>query len=237
MEYFSRKSHEDKERDPKIPPALSQRIDGRGGWDGHLFVSSDGGKTWPEKRMITSRNGETSIFIHPDGRSLTAIIRSSPGRIGSYWNHQEQKWVNPFGIDVSIDPEKLWKRLYLVDSLDMGNSWRNLRKIHTIGYDAGFGDVPGNMVRIPDGRLVLFYAHRYVPKEGVWALVSDDRGNTWGSRHFVVRYGEKEDEVGSYSSSVVMDDGTIVTANANFQQQAQVIRWRPFPAGKQGNPK
>jgi hypothetical protein len=59
---------------------------GRGGWDGHLYVSSGGGKTWPEKRMITSRNGETSIFIHPDGKSLTAIIRSWPElRTGCYF--------------------------------------------------------------------------------------------------------------------------------------------------------
>ena len=105
------------------------------------------------------------------------------------------------------------KRTFIAESKD-GRDWGNFRQLTTI-----FGDTPGELIQLPDGRVVFLYCHRYAPHHGLYARISHDEGRTWrpemvGLRN--IHYG--------YSSSTVLNNGTIVSMIGG--ETIQAVRWR-----------
>ena len=97
--------------------------------------------------------------------------------------------------------------------------------------DQGNWALPGELVQLSDGRIVLLHTNRYPYPEGnLRARVSSDEGATWSDEYYVVTDGA------GYSGSVVLDDDTIVTVAGNTQllptgQEAEpwgmhTVRWR-----------
>ena len=109
------------------------------------------------------------------------------------------------------------KRTFIAESKD-GRDWGNFRQLTTL-----FGDTPGELIQLPDGRVVLLYIHRYSPQDGVYARVSHDEGRTWGAELLALRNVHS-----GYSSSTVLKDGTIVSMIGG--ETIQAVRWR-LPAG------
>ena len=109
------------------------------------------------------------------------------------------------------------KRTFLAESED-GLEWSHLRQMTTL-----VGDTPGELIQVPDGRVVFLYCHRYGPHDGVYARVSRDEGRTWGAELLAVRHLRN----GGYPSSTVMKDGTIVSMLGFSESgKVQVVRWR-----------
>ena len=177
---------------------------------------------------MVARSAECQLLRLASGRWLTTIRTvNQPGdRMGP-----DGKVVNIFGLDklptynkttgLPWTGDQQWylmhKRTFLAESED-GRDWGNFRQMTTI-----FGDTPGELIQLPDGRVVFLYCHRYAPQHGLYARISHDEGRTWQPELVGLRnldYG--------YSSSTVLKNGTIVSMMGGATLQA--VRWR-LPAG------
>ena len=187
-------------------------------YDG-VFRSKDGGKTWGDVVTVMSGSAECQFLQLASGKWLTTI--RSVNRPGDRLS-PEGRLVNIFGLDKLATYEKkstqwpqgyvMHKRTFIAHS-QHGRSWTNLRQLTTI-----VGDTPGELIQLPDGRVVFIYCHRYKPQDGVYARVSHDEGRTWQPELLALRIG------GGYPSSTVLKDGTIVSMVSH--ETVQVIRWR-----------
>ena len=129
---------------------------------------------------------------------------------------------------------RLFKQVFLGDSLDGGRTWQNLRPL----FDADgrpvleFGERHGHLQQLPDGRVILVHDRIY-PYERVsmMAQVGDDGGTVWRHEryHLTPWFG--------YASSLALEDGTVLTATTvtplgadglptEPRCRARVIRWR-----------
>ena len=134
---------------------------------------------------------------------------------------------------------RLFRHVVLGQSPDGGITWERLRPV----LDAGgtplmaHGECNGELLQVPDGRLVLVHQTRYAEgperargyyrgRSQLCARVSEDGGETWLPPRYRLLFGF------GYSSSLALDDGTIVTASGaslgdnGDPRRAAVIRWR-----------
>lgn len=93
----------------------------------------------------------------------------------------------------------MWSELFASD--DGGETWSFLSRINDFG-------APGNLVPMPDGRIVAVYGYRLMPS-GVRACVSEDGGKTWGPE-IIVRDDGGSWDLG-YPNSWLVDGNTIGT--------------------------
>ena len=92
--------------------------------------------------------------------------------------------------------------------------------------DMKHGLCPSDLVQLPDGRVVWIYTHRYGDYGGVMARVSTDDGKTWSAERYRVR-NLRQKAHGTYPTSAVLDDGTILTVcSKNHDNRALAIRWK-----------
>ena len=187
---------------------------------GVIYRSRDGGRTWSDRTAMLNSACEQRLLELPSGKLLAAIRCQlmGAGFLGSLWDDDTQAWVDPHGLRVPEDGGQ--KHLWLADSSDQGRTWHNLRMI-TVQPDC-----PGQLLRLPDGRVILIYCRRYAPDTGVGVMVSTDEGNTWEDQQIVLKLNRDQDN-GTYASSCLLADGTIVTmAGKNHGNRLQSIRWR-----------
>ena len=93
----------------------------------------------------------------------------------------------------------MWSELFHSD--DGGDTWAFLSRVNDYG-------APGNLVTMPDGRLVAIYGYRLMPS-GIRASVSEDDGKTWGSE-IIVRDDGGSWDLG-YPNSWLVDGNTVGT--------------------------
>ena len=93
----------------------------------------------------------------------------------------------------------MWSEVFHSD--DGGETWGFLSRINDFG-------APGNLVLLPDGRIVAVYGYRLMPS-GIRATVSEDGGKTWGPE-IVVRDDGGSWDLG-YPNSWLVDEKTIGT--------------------------
>ncbi|MBE7067714.1 MAG: exo-alpha-sialidase [Clostridiales bacterium] len=72
-----------------------------------------------------------------------------------------------------------------------------------------FEGAPPHILKLKNGKLVLTYSRRIMPKK-ICARVSEDNGYTWGEEYSLIDLSEYLDM--GYPSSVELDDGKILTA-------------------------
>ena len=94
-----------------------------------------------------------------------------------------------------------YRGLDLYVSNDDAQTWNRRQKLTEAAQH------PGHLARLADGRLLLTYGNRAVPK-GVDVRLSDDQGQTWGKAFRVVAFADD----GGYPSSVQLPDGRVLTA-------------------------
>jgi len=193
-----------------------------------LFRSKDGGRTWGDVTLLVSNSAECQLLQLASGLWLTTIrTTGQPGDL--FAPGKKLKVINTFGLDRLPTYDKVsrsdgWpgqqgamtKRTFIAESKD-GRDWGNFRQLTTI-----FGDTPGELFQLPDGRVVFLYCHRY-GQSGNYGRVSHDEGRTW--QPFLLALRNMAD---GYSSSTVLKDGTIVSMLAG--ETHQVVRWR-LPEG------
>jgi len=188
-------------------------------YDG-LFRSRDGGKTWGDVSLNIPSSAECQLLRLASGRWLSTIRTS--GRPGDTIG-PDGKPMNLLGIQKLATYDKtathfnapfsvMFKRTFLAES-DHGREWGNVRQLTSI-----IGDTPGELIQLPDGRVVFLYCRRYKPRDGVYARISHDQGRTWQPELLALR------TAGGYSSSVVQEDGTIVSMLC--WETIQAVRWQ-----------
>jgi len=115
------------------------------------------------------------------------------------------------------------QNLDLYESTDAGATW------HALGPVTGAGELPGHLLELADGRILLCYGIRHHGFYGVGARVSDDGGRRWYTPMALVDLDDAHD--GGYPSSVQSPDGSIVTAYyargvaAHRRYHMGVVRW------------
>jgi BNR repeat-like domain len=95
------------------------------------------------------------------------------------------------------------------------------------------GQMPGNLLRLSDGRILLAYGNRNWNNCGVDARVSQDEGNTWGEPFRIANVPMRDS---GYPSSIQLPGGDIVTVyytkvSEDFHYEMRVARWTPPKIG------
>jgi hypothetical protein len=242
-------------RDGAVICPLDRWNDGPGGemlcFVQHVLRSRDGGRSWeiaeitesdlaflgasPEDRCPGVGGTfpgccETQILELADGK-LLAAFRYQPG-LQPWHKDMVKEWG---GRPQPSSSGSYFKHVFLGDSLDGGRTWQNLRPLRDAEGNPllEHGECHGQLVQVPDGRVVLVHDRRY-PRQlsGTRARVSLDGGQTWEREVY-----ELLGPAMGYPSSVVLEDGTIVTISGTSPidseeglaigpWQAQVLRWR-----------
>ena len=225
----------------------------------YVFRSTDGGLTWAgggdselwrtlnEARLVPRSVGpdsrwpgeggtfpgclETHLLELADGKLLAAFRYS--GYSPPWHKEKAEGWggrPQPDGIG------RYFKNVFLGDSLDGGRTWQSLRPLLDAQGQAllEVGECHGQLVQVPDGRVVLVHDFRYPYLEmQVLAHISEDGGQTWLPEKYRLSFGY------GYPSSTVLDDGTIITvtgcprmsASGHMEDpdayEACIILWRP----------
>jgi Neuraminidase (sialidase) len=95
-------------------------------------------------------------------------------------------------------------QMAIARSTDGGKNWKMEQIKSVVG-------APGHLLEMPNGVVVLVYGYRENPT-GTRARYSTDGGKTWG-REVVLCVSAASPEIDlGYPSSVLLDDGTILTA-------------------------
>ncbi len=207
----------------------------------HVFRSSDGGRTWGERSMISFYGAETHLIQLPSGKVLACIrkqrwhrLPGDPATVGEMKRHHGFRPQFP-NEDSGPDQENgsnRFKNIFVTESDDEGRTWVNERRF------TDFLQCPGDFVLLPDGRLVLTFLHRFpddVAHTGIRALISDDLGKTWHDETYIISqgHGEDIDSGSSYPGNIAMLDGTLITVCANWHSgrtRLEAVHWRPPPA-------
>ena len=168
----------------------------------YLFRSYDGGRTWKERIDVPSWQRpeqffcEAHVLRRPDGRLLSAS--RYPGTVPRKDGPPPYKPV-PRGDEVD-------NHIRLRESLDGGRTWsEDWDVLH-------YSCVHPYMLNLPDGRILMTYSAYHLPF-GVFAVISDDEGRTFDTEH-PIQLAVSRDVFTGWASSVILDDGTIVTVHA-----------------------
>ena len=121
----------------------------------------------------------------------------------------------------------------LGSSPDGGSTWQNFRPVADANGQTLLvsGESNGELVQMPDGRVVLIHQRRYPrSQEQLIARVSVDGAKSWLPDEYRLSFGF------GYSDSLALDDGTIITVAGKTpcdasskpiaSPGAEVIRWR-----------
>jgi Neuraminidase (sialidase) len=197
--------------------------------------SSDGGKTWSQRKNFPARESGWSehipfgdIFVS-EGGSLRAstyqgkfVDETKSTKTGSWRSWQFR----------SDDDGKTWYAVKIIGPRHNetslfhagGKRWLAAARIDAVELFASDDDgltwngpqrvtkrneINAHLTRLQDGRLLLSYGNRVKSRYGVLAKLSSDEGKTWSSP---VRLARTLQSDCGYPSSVQRNDGKIVTA-------------------------
>ena len=156
-----------------------------------LFLSEDDGETWHFYSEICSDPAGRIAYSYPQ------IVVPSSGR----WLCFVGAWYSAGGARVR------WTSVCASD--DEGLNWSLPRRIHA-------WSVSPFPILLRDGRIVLVYMRRSPNPTGLYAIVSQDSGETWSDpaclRDETITSGPRGEIDGGYPLAVEMDDGRILTA-------------------------
>ena len=219
----------------------------------YMLRSADGGRTWtngPAKELWTplidakltvapvgpdSRSPgpggtfpgcyEVGIAEHSDGRVLAALRFS-----GAPWPWHT-KYVEPWGGAEADGIGRIFRQVMFSTSDDGGATWELMRPFADADGKPVIiqQETNGQLVPLPNGRLVLVHQRRFGSHQLI-ARVSEDDGKTWSHDEYRISAGF------GYSGNIALNDGTIVTVTGQTlasesmegpgNNRAQVIRWR-----------
>lgn len=208
--------------------------DGFNTYTGRLLVlSSDGGKTWGERRSLPAFSPHGPVVL-PSGELFYISSRTvKPRRLIQLWQNSpeaetwtrwavvaESEWepstdqrVPVFGEPhLAALPNGTWLASLRVNSdgyvrqcrsTDGGRTWTKPKRLGVRGF-------PQHVLPLRDGRLLMTYGYRYQPY-GVRAVLSRDNGVTWDlADEIILRMGAPSWDLG-YPVSLELDDGLVLT--------------------------
>jgi hypothetical protein len=98
----------------------------------------------------------------------------------------------------------------------------------------GKNEHPGDLLLLPDGRLILAYGNRN-PPFGVRAMISSDGGKTWDKENTIILAWDAPNRDCGYPASVLLNDGSVLTIYYQVNDlethpqsaQARAVTWKP----------
>jgi len=206
----------------------------------YVVFSRDGGRTWPEKAMITMYGAETHLLQLPSGKLLAAIRKQRGHRLpGDPVSPMEMKLQYGYRPQFpSEESESQYrertsriKNMFLSESYDQGYTWVNERQV------SSFLQCSGDLTLTTDGVLLMAFHHRYaddIGGDGVRMMISYDEGKTWENDSYIIGQGTVQfDTAVCYPSSIAMADGALITVCANHVggevARLEAVHWRPLP--------
>jgi hypothetical protein len=114
------------------------------------------------------------------------------------------------------------RRLHQIVSEDDGASWTAPAPLAVTGY-------PGQLLLLPDGRILMTYGWRY-PDYGVRAVLSDDEGSSWDVERTIRIRGALPNRNVGYPATVITRDAELLTVyygeDADAVTCIMTTRWR-----------
>lgn len=176
-----------------------------------MLISRDSGVTWQVHGEITQFGNETALLPLGGGKWLAAA--RTPGSTR-----------DAVAIPITPDaPETAMKRMIVMHrSSDDGKSWQY------VGPLTATGQIPGHLMMLDDGGILLSYGNRCPNNLGIDVRVSRDGGLSWG---IPIRLADMGPGDGGYPSTIRRPDGHMVTAFYNkvsgaYHREMSVTRWR-----------
>jgi len=195
-----------------------------GGADYCVHRSTDGGQTWAEQaRGVHSWAGEGGLALTASGRLLEAHRHQRPTMPDDPPDLEQRM--------VSITAGWPYKHVFVVESDDLGRTWKGVRQLTTV-----FGQTHGSPVALADGTVIVIHDTRYGPGHpGSRAMVSRDEGRTWEDEVYYLDY---TTFTGSYAASVALEGDVVLSVVGSSQAgndweavkdntDFYAIRWEP----------
>ena len=180
----------------------------------YVHRSTDGGRTWggptgpyAEPTFVDTHwvgpNTGPGFMVAASGEQM--IARMASGRLLAVIRYHGG--VVPQWPMIGEDQRTTYKNVFLADSEDLGETWKNLRPLTNVHFQShGFG------VGLSDGSVVVTHDHRYPPgTPGNRAMISHDEGRTWEDEVYYVSFATVPEGQAGFSESVVLEDDTILT--------------------------
>ena len=180
----------------------------------YVHRSTDGGRTWggptgpyAEPAFVDTHwvgpNTGPGFMVAASGEQM--IARMASGNLLAVIRYHGS--VVPQWPLISPGQTPFYKTVFLADSEDQGETWKNLRPLTNVhGQCHGFG------VSLSDGSVVVTHDHRYPPgTPGNKAMISHDEGRTWEDEVYYVSFATVPEGQAGFSESVVLEDDTILT--------------------------
>lgn len=199
-----------------------------------LYESTDDGRTWSRIGCLGAHTCESDLVALPSGR-LLACTRYQRKKLPS----DPEAFATPYYFASDHDSADCWecqqygptgvgghsvyKQSAVLETDDGGKTWTAPRIV------TGWHRQTGCIVRLSDGALALPFCHRAGTDtgKGQRVILSYDDGRSWSKAVYQIN------DFGEYASSVVLDDGTIVTAHDSTGREdhgrLHVLKWTPPP--------
>ena len=229
------------------------------GSSGKAALSRDGGRTWNSIGALPVNGGKVTALAVRNGSFIASVATQTSTLFfsfnGAEWKSRRSVKDDPAPrgiqltsgrlLDIVTLPlirakKKLGSCTALIQSLDNGKTWSDPRPI------TRFGQLPGNLAELPDGRLILSYVEQSDPY-GARAILSDDGGESWGDQVFILgasRYSPANKprpqicEPTTGVSTLALPDGTLLSAfdrgattrkkdEIGGQPAINILRWKP----------
>lgn len=198
----------------------------------------DGGISIPYGDILTGGDGKLRLAAYSAGKAMVGLDK----QLGdlSYIFHSDddgRTWTRPIPLDTQRNRNETallhlgngeWLAAARSSDLGLYRSQDEARTWRFIAPATSARELPGHLLRLNDGRILLSYGDRTEHK-GIEVRLSGDKGQSWGQPLRLCDF--KGD--GGYPSSVQLPTGEIVTAfyAQATQQHARyhmgVVRWNP----------
>ena len=171
------------------------------------YRSTDGGTSWQGPIKICESVAEGGFAALPSGH-LLASVRFQRGLLPS----------DSVAVRAVSNDKRGFKNHFLLDSVDGGQTWRNLRPLTTV-----YGQCYGYPAAQRDGTVVVVHDTRYGPgPDASRAMISHDEGRTWEDEVYYLFF---EKGMSSYTQSVVLADDTILTLGGTASDPKAKRQW------------